>query len=445
MSFPLIHSFCILEGQTSVSLQLIALKDVNDKRLATTLIRKGLVVNPLRDLCVLVLVKGSNVIQVNLKPATSTQGCRLWNDHVHSYNQAQDPSAAKTMKEPKTLVYKWVSEATDTDVQMDAFRPESAVEVQQPVNVGTVSKEPLSPTKKPIIKRARAARGCPDAHNKAFTESSHGHDSKEATSQENHANFDSHQTTETLSTGNESESHRQPPRIEPPYMPPLATPLRSLSKAPSRTSQNFRPCSSTWNIVARDSTSGNLVDMSVPNEKYAVGETTAVLDKVQHTAKAKARELRYTMNQRKAATQALVGGDTALVKSFEETMTHLLVLALPRTRIGFAVDVGRLLINQQYGSSEFRNKIFKTSEFSSVLPKGRTTGFEPIFTDMLTGRSSEAESIVNILLSQGRRLFQQDPASRKVTYVFSCKAKGGDGIVLETDQNGELINVSVRR
>lgn len=385
----------------------------------------------------LALVKGSNIFQINLKPAASSREYWLWNDHVYNCNQAQGLIAGNTPKEPKTPIDKWVSEVTDTDAQVDAFRPESSAEVQQLAGMGMVYEEPPSPTKKPITKRARTARGHPDPFSKAFTESQYGHDNKEATIPENAARFGSHQTTGIISRGKESESLRQPPSIEPPYMPPRAMPSRSLSKTPSGMSEQLMPSSATWNVVARGSESGNLVDMSVPSEGSVKDEAMVLVSNLQNTKKAKTRDFKHTMNQRKAAGQPLLGGDTALVKSFEETITHLLVSALPRTgRVVIAVDIGRLLINQQHGSSEFKNRSFKTSEFSLVLPKGRTTGFEPIFTNMLTARSAEAESILNLLLPQGRRLFQQQPISRKVTYVFSCKAKGDDQIIVEYDEYG---------
>lgn len=425
-------------------MQLIALKDLNDKRPVTTLLQKDSFIKSIRDLCVLVLVKGSNVVQVKSKPAASVQGIRLWNDHVSSCGQAQGLIAANTSKERETTIDKWVSEITNPNVQLDAFRPESAVAVQQSLDVAIVYKEPLSPTKKPTTKRARTTRGNTDAFNKASVESQRVSDGNEATNQETMSSFSGCQSTRNVSTGKKNMSYRQPPSIEPPYMPPLAIPLRPLPKTPSISSQQLMPSLSTWNVVVRDSKSGSLIDMSMPNERRAQGnepkdEALTVIDNLQDTSKVEARDLKHTMNQRKAPTQAFVGGNTALVKSFEEFAIHLLDLALPRTgRIGFSVDIGRLLINQQFGSSEFKNRSFKTSEFSSVLPKGKTAGFKSMFTNILTARSSEAESIVNVLMSQGKRLFQQQPASRKVTYVFSCKAKGGDQIVVEFDGNGDF-------
>ena len=422
----------------SISLQLIALKDLNDKRRVTTLLRNDSLVKALRDLCVLVLVKGSSVVPVNLKPSASSQEFQLWNDHLSNCNQAQGLIAAKTAKEPKSPIDKWVSEVTNTGVPVDAFCPETATEVQESADSGVMYKGPLSPTKKPLTKRVRTARGNSNAFKKAFIESRHRDDGKEAMIQDNVASFGNDQRKKILSTSKGSESSRQPPSIEPPYMPPHAMPSHSASKTPSRTSQQLIPSSATWKVVVPSGKSGKLVDMSVSHDRCAKDEKTVVAANLEDSiAKSKTRDFKHTMNQRKAPAQAVVRGDTALVKSFEEIIVNFLVSALPRTgRVGFTVDIGRLLINQLYGSSEFKNRSFKTSEFSSVLPKGRTTGFEPMFTDMLTARSAEAESIVNLSISHGRRLFQKQPISSKVSYVFSCKAKNGDRIVVEYDENG---------
>ena len=390
----------------------------------------------LRDLCVLVLVKGSDILQVNLKPSASCQEFRLWNDRVYDCSHVQGLIATKAPKEPKTPIDKWVSEVTN--VQVDAFYPESAAETQELADIGMVYKELSSPTKKPITKRARAARGNTKPSHKAFIDFKTEYEDTEAMVSKNVTSFGDDQTIKSPSTGKGSESVRQPPSIEPPYMPPHVMPSGSLSKEPSRMSQQILPSSATWNVVVHGSNSGNLVDISVPNEGRARDEATIVAANVQdNVITAKTRVFKNTMNQRKAPMQAFVGGDTALVKNFEGITASLLLLARPRTgRVGLTVDIGRLLINQQYASSEFKNRSFKTSEFSLVLPKGRTTDFEPVFTNILTARSAEAESILNVLMSQGRRLFQQQPISRKVTYVFTCETKDGDQIIIEYDENG---------
>ena len=393
----------------------------------------------------MVLVKESNDVQIRPKATTSNQSSRFWNNHVLDYSQAQGLNVAKNSTEPETPIGKWISEVTDLEVQTNAFRPESTVEMQQLVDVGMVHKEPFPATEKPMIKRARTARGNPDSSNKAFVESQNNNHVKEATSQENASSFAGRPWNEKTSTNNGSGSYPQAPSIEPPFMPRLAIPSHSLPKTPSMTLQRPMSYLSTWDVVVRGTKSGSLIDMSVSNKGDAQGnelkeEPPTVTDSLQQNSKSKSRVLKHTMNQKKAPTKALTGGDTALVKSFEEATIHLLDLALPRTgRIDFAVEFGRLLINQQCGWSELINRSFKTSELSSVLPKRRTAGFEPIFKNMLTACSFEAESIVNLRLSQGRRIFQQQPASRKITYVLSCKAKGGDQVVVEIDENGDYV------
>lgn len=361
--------------------------------------------------------------------------------------QAQGLVGTKAPIESKNAVDKWVSDIAVSRMQMDVFRPGSGVTVQQSVDVGIVCKESLSPAKKQNTKRARVARGTAEASNDARIEPQDEYDSKEAETQESVTSFKGFQPPRNVSAGKAGETDRQPPSIEPPFMASLIIPSRSLPTAPSKTSQRPIPSSSTWDVVVSDSKSGSLIDMSVQNEKRAQSNKSkdhamTVTDSLQDTAKVKPRDLKFTTNQRKGSMQAVAGGYTALVESFEESSVHLLALALPRTgRIELAVDIGRLLINKQSVSSDFKNRSFRPSEFSSVFPRERTAGFKSMFTNRLTERSSEAESIVNILLSQGRRLFQQQPASRKVTYVFDCKAKCGDQIAVEFDETGDF-NVS---
>ena len=444
MSFPRIHSFCILEGETSVSLQLIALSDLNDKRSVTTLLQKHSVSKPFRDLCVLVLVKGSNIVEVRLQAATSGQLSHLWNDHVSNCCQAQGLVGTQAPTESKNAVDKWVSETAVSSMQMDVFRPESGVTSQQPIDVGTVCKDSLSPTKKQITKRARIARGKAEASNDARIDNQDKHDRKEVETQESVTSSKGFQQLRNVSAGKAGESDRQPPSIEPPYMASLIMPSNSF---PSKGSQRPIPSSSTRNVVVSDSKSRGLIDMFVQNEKRAqsnkpTDQATTVTDSLQDTAKVKPRDFKFTTNQRKGSTQAVAGGYTALVKNLEESSVHLLALALPRTgRIELAVDIGRLLINQQCVSPDFKKRSFKTSEFSSIFQRERTADLKTVFTNMLTARSFEAESIVNILLPQGRKLFQQQPASRKVTYLFDCKAKCGDQIAVESYETGNF-NVS---
>ena len=447
MSFPRIHNFCILEGETSVNLQLIALSDLNDKRLVTTLLPKHPIMKPLRDLCVLVLVKGSNIVEVRLQPATSGQLSHLWNDHVSDCCQAQGLVGTKVPIESKNAVDKWVSEMAVSRMQMDVFPPEPGLTSQQSIDVGTVCKDSLSPTKKQNTRRARVARGKAEASNDARIETQGKYDSKEAETQESVTSFKGFQPLTNVSARKGGESERQPPSIEPPCMASLIMPSHSLPTVPSKTSQQPVPSSPTWNVVVGDSRSGSLIDMFVQNEKCAQSnkpkdQAATVTGSLQNTAKVKPRDSKFTANQSKGSTQAVAEGYTALIRSFEENSIHLLALALPRIgQIELAVDIGRLLINQQCVSPDFKNRSFKTSEFSSIFRRERIADCKTMFTNMLTARSFEAESIVNILLSQGRRLFQQQPASRKVTHVFDCKAKCGDQIAVELYETGNF-NVS---
>lgn len=194
-SFPRVYSFYILEGETLVTMQLIALKNLDDKRPITTLLRKDSPISSLRGLCVLVLLKGSDIVQVEIKPAVPQERSQLWEDHVYNCGQVQDLIAMKTP------IDKWVSEVTEPDEQMDAFRRESVVDWHQSTDVRIIYKEPLSPTKKPSTKRVRTARGIPDALNNAVGEPQNGYDDKEAIKKAANSPADG------VSTGKASQSY----------------------------------------------------------------------------------------------------------------------------------------------------------------------------------------------------------------------------------------------
>ena len=423
----------------SDSLRLVAFKDLHDNRPATILLDNDCPVESLRDLYFRVITKGADILQINFEPSTSIQECRLWNEYVQSCDHARGLIATKGPRWPETPIDRWVSEVTDADVQVDVFRPDCTVEMQQSLGVEAREKEPSSPTRKTITRRARTARGNPDAISKTFSEAQHRHDDKEASLQRNIANFIDDQTTGIGFAMREGKYDRRAPCIEPPYMPPLAMSSHSRSTTLSSTSKQAKSGISTWSVVVQNSKSGNLVDLSVPNEERVKDGATVVMDNLQDTTGAKDSEVKYTVHQKKASGQSFMELDTTIVKSFEKAITHLLVLGLSRTgRIGFAVDIGRLFMKRQCDLLDSNSQNFKTSEFLAGLAKDRPTGFESIFTNVFTKRSSEAESILNIPLSPGKWLFRQQPASRKVTYVFSCKAKGGDQIVVELDGHGNF-------
>jgi hypothetical protein len=142
----------------------------------------------------------------------------------------------------------------------------------------------------------------------------------------------------------------------------------------------------------------------------------------------------------KAPWRGLVGGNAARSQKFEEVSRQLLALALPRRGpVTFELRIGRLLINHETGSKEFKAKPFSLPEWSSAFAEKtgtNTNKLETIFTPRLTTSLVDVESILDIRLSQGRSIFNPEPILRNVTYVYKCTTKHGDQVTINLDEDG---------
>ena len=204
------------------------------------------------------------------------------------------------------------------------------------------------------------------------------------------------------------------PEIKPPYMPPSPPPVPK----PTVFGWEGRP-------VVRGR-AGALIDTTAPQEHRDFG-------------KPKPQNLKRTMGQ-KAPSRGLAGGNTAQIKKYEEASRQLLALALPRQGpITFEFGIGRLLINHQTGSKEFKAKPFSLSEWLSAFPVKTDTDtdrLETIFTPRITTSLLDVESVVDTRLSQGRKLFNPEPILGNVTYVYKCTTKQGDQITINVNEDG---------
>lgn len=204
------------------------------------------------------------------------------------------------------------------------------------------------------------------------------------------------------------------PEITTPYMPPP----HSVGSGATAKSRDLDPINNGWEGNIARGSAGHLLKASTLNERPG----------------------KSTMGQ-KAPSQALSGGNTAL-KNFEESAKQLLALALPRPGpVVFEVGIGRLLINHQIGSAEFKTKPFTLSEWSSAFPITPGLGrLETRFTPRLTTSLEDVESILATRLAKGRRIFEDDtsqnPILRTVNYIFSCKSKQGNHITIVVDKDG---------
>lgn len=59
-------------------------------------------------------------------------------------------------------------------------------------------------------------------------------------------------------------------------------------------------------------------------------------------------------------------------------------------------------------------------------------------TCRLTTSSADVDFLVNMKLQSGGRLFEQQPCLRRVTYLFHCKTKSGEELVVEVNEKGDF-------
>ena len=214
------------------------------------------------------------------------------------------------------------------------------------------------------------------------------------------------------------------PEITTPYMPRPP----SVGSGATTKSSGLDAIDNGWEGNIPRGSAGHVLTASTLNERPGKSNMT---------------QPRRTMGQ-KAPSRALSGGDTALLKDFEESARQLLALALPRRGpVVFEVGIGRLLINHQIGSTEFKTKPFSLKEWSSAFPITSGLGrLDTRFTPRLTTSLEDVESILATRLPKARRIFgndtSQQPILRTVNYVFSCKSKQGNHITIVVNEDGEF-------
>lgn len=145
----------------------------------------------------------------------------------------------------------------------------------------------------------------------------------------------------------------QAPRIRSPVMP--------KSKASSHSDDSVHEPSWLDSVILNPRVA-TLID--VP------GASHAVQDRVQSRREVETREVRRTMNQRKPASPATSSSSMVmLLKSLElATLRFLLLAQQAQGPIKLKMEIGRILIDHQSGSSEFKKKPFSVGEWSSVFP-----------------------------------------------------------------------------
>ena len=437
-------------------LQITPLKDINDVRLNTTLLssRSSLFAS-LQNASVVAMIQGGKLVPVKqgIGQKKST-GFSIWKDHPYKTfgDQAdsgtEDPQNVSTLlsngnmlaEKLATPIGRWVQQ--DSSEYEDAFKP--ALNSELPEMLADISQTippPNSSPPKPITRRARTVRGAIQKTNpipptalvpappKVKSLIDHQEESQIISEDMPLIKL---QAPSPRDVDPATSRVNGAPKIEPPYMPP--------SKNHAST---MRPPGYTGAILDFQ-TMSNLDDLIKWEGKVVHGDKGGrLLDLKENEDKMsshKKKDLRYTMNQKKPQ-QRLTGSQTEMMKNFEKAARQMLVIALPlEGPLNFEVGIGRLLVNPQNGSSEFKRP-FAMTEWSSVFPVkdgvnkvARTTTFTP----QLTTRPSDIDSILNLRQPQRRALFNSEVHKRTVIYVITCTTKSNDLIIIRVCEDGSF-------
>ena len=200
----------------------------------------------------------------------------------------------------------------------------------------------------------------------------------------------------------------QAPNIQPPYIP-----ARSItSDAPSNPNSE-----ASWaHAGVSAATEGDLIDILASDAKKGKTKTQGFGD----------RRFMNTMNQRKAPGS--VGpnlGQAAVLKEYDDFAKDLLSLTQSRQGIvKLEVRIGRLMIDYQSGSSEFKKRPFAPGQWHHVFPiRSEMVKLESFMTERLTSLGSDIDFISQLKLASNRNMFTPEPCERATFYRFTCASK----------------------
>ena len=449
----MIHNFPVTEGEINISLQMVALRELCDRRLATTLVSTDLV-KKLENQLIVVMNKNGQIYPdfSNSKLARSFDiESILWRDFPYAsightvvplqsncLSNKEEPavaaSTAATEGSYRTLV-EWVeSSAAAGPTAIDPFMPISGKHLEQEdeldnkrsVNqtIGQNLNSKISPRKRAV--KARKAKGAIEDiipkpvesldkldSVKEVLQSSQISKSSENIPVMDATNVDSIGTTSGTNSSGARKTYAEElaqlqfpdtPNIQPPYMPAMST-----------TSGFTNPSSSqpVWaHTRVHGVDEGKLINFNAPttaNERKAKNSDSQVL--------------RNTMKQRKAPSlNGPFQGETSVLKQYDDAAAQL--LSMTRTtqgQIKLEVIIGRLMIDYQSGSSEFKKKTFAVGQWPTVfLSTSAPVGLRSFITNRLTSFGSDADFISRLKLPSGRSMFTPEPCERATFYRFKC-------------------------
>lgn len=441
MSMSWIFEFYVPEGDLDVLLQMISLKDSLARKLGTTLFSAASPhVKLLQNyLTIEMISEGGDDLHPSVQPRPSSRAaCRLWDNQpykpygdgsykadIYKYGpgattRSNEGSNGRPAKPTIRTVDQWVEQsAAAAD---NPFAPLDPIEGPQTVGVTAeeVKVKPDPPIGRIRHIKTRKAKGIQDLPNVAqsvatsydsrmpinsasSSRSPSKPGSKAGDEYDGQRNEDSASTEPSIAEVLVPNRALIPPPIEPPFMPDPSVASSeghqdARAKWEAQTVLNIQTDTSLLGFNPNDANGLNGPnDLDEPPKQppkqspkqppKAEGKRGikpfGIEDKLQQVNEVETRQIRHTMNQQKASTQ-MGSGNTALLRSFESSVSQ--ILRCTRSHVGHVklrANLGRILINHQTGSAEFKKQPFSPSQWPRVFPSQEEIGsLETVFTEM---------------------------------------------------------------
>ena len=261
--------------------------------------------------------------------------------------------------------------------------------------------------------------------------------------------------TSLVETGGKAGNKTDPFAVNKPELSnnkfPIATPSVKTRASPSQRSQRYKlpevqppymPAGSTSSTINSNNPQCTYAAVSSSKEGHLIDfETSArsvepLRDKIKTNDGVASRQLRNTMRQRKPSSQ-IGSGVTGATSNFENVTTQLFeIIRSTRGFVDFRTAIGRLLIDPKSGTGEYKKTRFAITQWPQVFPnKPGVVRLQTSFTDRLTSLASDADFVVDLKLSTGRRMFTDQPCQRKVVYRFTCSTshKSEDNLFIDVE------------
>ena len=415
----IVYHHLILEAEHIPQLRFLGMKEVLDSRLRTTLVSsQSAHYKSLRRSFILVLIKNGEIGGVD--PSGEIENStHLWSGHPLTFQSIGDVPQTTVAVTP---ISRWVDESNAAQV-VDPFAPSKECEPTFVDSPKITDPKPIS-QEMASTKRVRKVKGAvgkvvdlpvlnevdelksSELHSTAASQSLLVDDSGLGDTplvvEQDHV-----QPTARTRTAAVSELH--PPVIQPPFLPP---PSMENARTWEREHHNWEQS------VAQTSTRvGRLIQLDSPAPGSQEGRISE--DKMHRT-----------MGQKKGQS---VTNHAQGVKLYEDQVHEMMNSTLAFSDVKISVPIGRILVNRHSVHEDYRTraKPFGVADWPRV-----TSHLQMEFTERLTTKSSDASHIIELKLPGGRRLFEEKPLQRSVTYVIQCLTKSSEHIIIELFEDG---------